>query len=91
MKRALDRGGEKLVLANAAGSPIDSVRYKDDDPWPVSPDGYTASLERICPTAPGDLPENWQHCAEVGLDALLTDYPFELRTTIRSSMKAKDK
>ena len=35
------------------------ARYKDRSPWPVSADGYSASLERICPAAPGDVPENW--------------------------------
>src|SRR4030095_10809905 len=38
---------------------MDVVRYKDEAPWPVSPDGYSASLERICPTSPGDVAENW--------------------------------
>jgi hypothetical protein len=59
LKRPLKRGGERIELADGAGRPIDVVRYKDDDPWPVSADGYTASLERICPSAPGDVPENW--------------------------------
>ena len=35
------------------------------------------------PTVAENVPENWQHCADVGLDAILTDYPLELRTTLR--------
>lgn len=58
-KRPLKRSGERIELADAAGRQIDNVRYKDDDPWPASPDGYTASLERICPSAPGDVAGNW--------------------------------
>lgn len=55
----LSHGKEKVELLNAAGKKIDSVKYKDHDPWPVSADGYSASLERICPDAPADSPENW--------------------------------
>src|SRR5262249_37901809 len=28
-------------------------------PWPVAADGYSSSLERICPTAATTGPENW--------------------------------
>lgn len=59
LKRPLKRGGERIELADAAGRRVDVARYKDADPWPVSADGYSASLERICPFAPGDIPENW--------------------------------
>ncbi|MBX9623071.1 MAG: CotH kinase family protein [Gemmataceae bacterium] len=57
--RPLKRGGEKLELRDDRGAVVDVVRYGDDAPWPVSADGYSASLERICPDAPGDSPENW--------------------------------
>lgn len=30
-------------------------------------------------TVAGNLPQNWQHCAAVGLDAILTDYAPDLR------------
>lgn len=36
------------------------------------------------PTVAGNVPENWQNCADVGLDAILTDYPLELRATSKS-------
>lgn len=58
-KRPLKRGGEEIVLADASGKRIDAARYKDDAPWPASADGYTASLERICPSSPGEVPDNW--------------------------------
>ena len=35
------------------------------------------------PTVSGDVPENWRHAADVGIDAVLTDYPLELRATFR--------
>jgi hypothetical protein len=59
LKRSLKRGGEQIVLTDASGRRIDVARYKDRDPWPASADGHTASLERICPSSSGELPENW--------------------------------
>ena len=35
------------------------------------------------PTVSGSVPENWRHAADVGIDAVLTDYPLELRATFR--------
>ena len=57
--RPLKRNGEKLELRDGQGKVVDVVRYGDTAPWPASPDGAGASLERICPAAPGDAPENW--------------------------------
>ena len=54
----LSHGGEKVVLLDAAGTAVDEVNYDDRAPWPVSPDGQSPSLERICATA-GSGPENW--------------------------------
>jgi hypothetical protein len=59
LKRPLKRGGERIELQDARKKAIDVVRYKDREPWPVSADGYSASAERICPSAPGDVAENW--------------------------------
>src|SRR5687768_13155980 len=60
LKRPLKRGSEQIELSDATGQRIDLARYKDQEPWPVSADGYAASLERICPSVSGDLPENWK-------------------------------
>ena len=49
LKRPLKRGSEKLELADANKKRVDKVRYKDRDPWPLSPDGYSSSLERNLP------------------------------------------
>ncbi|MEZ6043115.1 MAG: glycerophosphodiester phosphodiesterase family protein [Planctomycetaceae bacterium] len=35
------------------------------------------------PSVAGNLPENWQHCADVGIDAILTDFPLELRQEMK--------
>jgi glycerophosphoryl diester phosphodiesterase len=37
------------------------------------------------PTVSGDVPKNWQHCADVGLNAILTDYRLELRAASKSN------
>lgn len=34
-------------------------------------------------TVSGNVPENWRKAADVGIDGILTDYPFELRTMLR--------
>ena len=59
LKRPLKHGGGTIELQNAAGERVDLAKYKDHDPWPASPDGYSSSLERICPTASGEKAENW--------------------------------
>jgi len=55
----LQRGREKIELNDAAGNVVDVARYKDRAPWPVSADGYSASLERIAPSSGGDFADNW--------------------------------
>jgi len=35
------------------------------------------------PTVSGKLPANWKVCHEVGIDAILTDFPLELRSVLR--------
>jgi glycerophosphoryl diester phosphodiesterase len=34
-------------------------------------------------TVAGDFPENWRQAADVGIDGILTDYPFELAAMLR--------
>lgn len=55
----LSNDGETLELSDVSGAVVDSLAYKDRAPWPLGADGESGSLERICPEAPGDLPENW--------------------------------
>lgn len=55
----LSHGGETISLANRDGKLVDSVTYSDKGAWPHGSDGYSPSLERICPTASTDEPWNW--------------------------------
>lgn len=36
-------------------------------------------------TVSGNLPDNWRRAAEAGIDAILTDYPLELRAALRQA------
>ncbi len=43
------------------------------------------------PTVAGDLPENWTRAAEVGVDAILTDYPLRLSGNLRAKTAGTDR
>jgi hypothetical protein len=58
-KRPLSHKGMRLDLLNKRGKKVDSVKYKDEEPWPTGADGCSGSLERICPSAGGSEPDNW--------------------------------
>ncbi len=55
----LSHGGERIELADSSGKSVDAVDFDDIPPWPLSPDGTSASLERIVPDGPSDSPDNW--------------------------------
>jgi hypothetical protein len=55
----LDHGRGHIELVNAKGGKVDGLKYRSRAPWPVAPDGYSSSLERICPAAPAEGPDNW--------------------------------
>lgn len=55
---ALSHSGSRIELVDGQGAVADRVRYRSRAPWPVAPDGYSSSLERICPTADNNA-ENW--------------------------------
>jgi glycerophosphoryl diester phosphodiesterase len=38
-------------------------------------------------TVSGNVPDNWQQAAQVGLSAILTDYPLELREVLRRAVR----
>ena len=88
LERPLDRGGERIEISDATGRRLDVARYKDDEPWPVSPDGYTASLERICPSASGDVPENWAASPLSSVDTKPNGTPGKQNTAHWSTLPA---
>jgi hypothetical protein len=55
----LSHNGETISLANRSGQVVDLVSYSDGGAWPRGADGYSASLERICPTLDGNQAANW--------------------------------
>lgn len=57
--KTLKHGGEPIALRDRGGDVVDTVTFGNRPPWPQSPNGGTASLERICPTVSGARPENW--------------------------------
>lgn len=56
---SLSHNGETIELLNAQGKKVEEVKYRARAPWPAAADGYSASLERICPTSKADTPDNW--------------------------------
>lgn len=56
---SLNNGGERLSVLTADGLTIDTVSYQDTFPWPVTPDGLGASLERRCFTLEFNDPNAW--------------------------------
>jgi len=56
--RNLSNKGEKLVLADAFGNVIDSVRYSNAPPWPDA-DGNGYYLELIDPVSDNSIASNW--------------------------------
>ena len=58
-KKSLSHSGERIALTNDAGQVIDELTFSDEAPWPKTPDGYGASLERIAPSIPVTTHRNW--------------------------------
>jgi hypothetical protein len=56
---SLKRSSDTIELLDKAGAKVDAVSFKSRAPWPIAPDGYSSSLERICPTVMATGPENW--------------------------------
>jgi hypothetical protein len=57
---SLSNAGERVTLLDADDVVVDTVAYRDQAPWPVTPDGLGASLERSCSSAAFDAPEDWR-------------------------------
>ena len=51
--------GERIEISDATGKPVDALKFSDHAQWPTGCAGYSGSLERISPNAPGDDASNW--------------------------------
>jgi hypothetical protein len=55
----LSHSGESIVLEDAAGNPVDRVRYFDGGSWPVDADGGGCTLELVDPRSDNDKGQAW--------------------------------
>ena len=52
-------GGDQIRLFDSNGLLVDKVKYDEEDPWPIHPDGTVFTLALIHPSLDNDLAENW--------------------------------
>ncbi|MDP2895061.1 MAG: lamin tail domain-containing protein [bacterium] len=52
-------GGQSVALRTPTGIIADYVDFKDNDPWPILPDGEGPSLELVNPYDDNDFGRNW--------------------------------
>lgn len=58
----LSNDGERLTLLDSNDVVIDTVRYRDEPPWPLGPDQVGQSLELLDPLSNNDRADNWRAC-----------------------------
>ncbi len=56
---SLSHKGERIVLKDAAGNPVEDIHYLDAGRWPAGADGGGSSLELRNPWADNSAPETW--------------------------------
>jgi hypothetical protein len=61
----LSNKGETLTVKDAAGRPLVSVTYDDENGWPVSPDGRGDSLVLVDAQGDPNVPKSWQASGQV--------------------------
>ena len=52
-------GGDQIRLFDSNGLLVDKVKYDEEDPWPIHPDGTVFTLAPIHPSLDNGLAENW--------------------------------
>ncbi len=62
----LSNDGERIEMSNGGGQIVLSLRYDDDAPWPVSPDGTGHSLILSKPGGDPAEPSSWSPSTFVG-------------------------
>jgi len=61
----LSNSGELLRLFDNCMYLIDTVRYSDQFPWPIAPDGDGSSLSLISPQLDNGIAESWEQSFQV--------------------------
>lgn len=56
----LSNNGERITLLDTLGLVVDTVRYRDERPWPLAADQTGPSLELLDPLARNDRSDNWR-------------------------------
>ena len=62
----LSNGGETITLRNG-NCVAESITYDDRPPWPLAPDGYRTSLERVSYLASADDYHTWRSSLDRGV------------------------
>ena len=92
--RNLSNKSEKIVLADAFGNVIDSVRYMDDLPWPLDADGGGYFLHLSDINSDNSLASNWDFSSNLSVgieneffETIVNIYPnpAQSKITIRSN------
>jgi hypothetical protein len=92
--RNLSNKSEKIVLSDAFGNIIDSITYKNENPWPVEADGGGFFLELTDLNSDNSLASNWKISTDlsVGLESTfvkpaVTIYPnpAQSKITVKSN------
>lgn len=76
----LANGGERITLVHAVGTPIFSVAYHDQPPWPTGADGQGFSLVPVNPNVnvDPDNPASWRASSLVGGSPGSDDPPADI-------------
>jgi hypothetical protein len=61
----LSNKGEQITLKDAAGQPVVSVTYDDENGWPLTPNGRGDSLVLVDAAGSLDDPKNWRASAQL--------------------------
>ncbi len=92
--RNLSNKSEKIVLADAFGNIIDSVRYHDSLPWLVEADGGGYFLELKDVNSDNNLAENWSISSNLSVgiqdnpvDWMVRIFPNPVRSKITVDIK----
>jgi spore coat protein CotH len=92
--RNLSNKSEKIVLADAFGNVIDSVRYMDSVPWPVEADGGGYFLKLVDLNSDNSLAENWTISSNLSVgiqdntvDRIVSIFPNPARSKINVDSK----